>query len=111
MRKTRKPTKTDLYWYRLGYLNAEQQFKQTVILMKKVNGILYDAVAMLDKEKPIEGVGLGLTELEKIIKVLKNPPNWPNRPFIRKLQQKLDAARAAAGIKINEAIKETVEEK
>ena len=111
MRKTRKPTKTDLYWYRLGYLNAEQEFKQTGILMKKVNGLLYDAVAMLDKEKPIEGVELGFIELEKIIKVLKKPPIFPKRPFIRKLQAKLDAAKAAAAGDIIEAIKETVEEK
>ena len=109
-KKTRKPTKTDLYWYRLGYLNAEQEFKQTAILMKKVNGLLYEAVAMLDKEKPVEGVEIGFTELEKIIRAMKKPPRFPNRDFIRKLQSKLDAARAAAG-DIIEAIKETVEVK
>ena len=95
---------------RLGYLNAERQIKETLMLMKKVNGLLFDALQMLDKEKPLNCAELGFDEMEKIIKAMKKPPRFANRPFIRKLQSKLDAERAAAAGDINEAVKETVED-
>ncbi len=77
MAKDKKITEENEDFYRLGFINGEGQLKAQIALFKKVNGMLFDELARLDRSDPKVGVLLSYKKIETIIRNLKRAKcNW-----------------------------------
>ncbi len=90
MAKNRKYTESDKNWYKLGFMDGENQLRRTMEVLKTTNVRLYDELCRLDKDSPVVGVLLPFSVVERLVKQLKKPINHPH--LARKFKKMLEEA-------------------
>ncbi len=95
-KKRRKISETERTFYRLGFLNGEQRLERTIELLRTTNGILWDELTRLDRDKPVVGVLLPYDTINRIITGLSEKGGHRrNRILIRTLKKMKAEARKA----------------
>lgn len=52
----RKVTEENRNWYKLGFLNGEDQLKETINKLRVAYGHLFDELTRLDEERPTHAI-------------------------------------------------------